>query len=221
ENYYTSVIYTDPSLFTLGVQKGDWREYNLTKLYDPNEALHSIYQEEGQKYLVSVTNVTELYFMYKIEKKFLNGSIYGELTYNYVWRNEKPSHSHYITTTNVALLEQSLAEKRKITYQIKGQELLVQWVRNSTTYPNYYKENHSFSEEWSIDLTTGWRNSYTNILIDNGILKRHIIMEVIRGGNTNSNPRSATPISGFQILKTTVILFFVGTLAIVIKKYKH
>lgn len=224
ENYNTSVINSDPALFTLGVQVGDWREYNFTILYNPSESFDTLYIEEGQKFLVEVRNVTDLFYKYTIKKFRLNGSIFGTTSHCIVPRDVRPSYTEYVTTTNLAFLEQSLKteyEKRKITYQVKGQELLVHWVRNSTTNSNH-EENHSFSEVWSIDLTTGWRNYYTNILIDKGVLKRHIVVEVIRSNtmNNRSSPQHAPPLSGLQIFNTTASLFFVGIVVIIIRRYK-
>jgi hypothetical protein len=230
--FWEEPIYINPDHFTIAIQEGNWRDYNFTTLiipYNPIEPLHPLYREEGQTFHVSVINITDLSIKYTIQKFLVNGSIFGAIGNGTVSRSTLPSFHHYVTTTNVTLLTQGLGDP-EFPYEIHGQELIVQWIRNATTYPYSYDENVSFIEEWNIDLSTGWRNSYTNLLIDNGVYKRHIVQEVFRSNpitsGVNSTPTTLTTpealhstpfnlLSFLQILALSSILFFFVTLVII------
>ena len=147
-------------------------------MYNANQK-NPIYVEEGQRHLVTITNVNNSYLDVKVDIILLNGNIINTHQSS-IFRKWQPWFNNYVTTTNVTLLEESVKTRNVVTYEIKGQEFIVRWVRNSTTYPDYFDENDSFIEEWNIDLKTGWLNHYKDKVISNGTLTREIFIEVIR-----------------------------------------
>jgi hypothetical protein len=184
KSYYPPPNEINPEDYTINVQVGEQREYNVSKMF-PKTTPKWIFIEEGQNILVTVTNVTKGSVQYKVGTTFVNGSTFN--VYNTtVYRGLEPKMgtTHYITTTNKTLLKQALDRRTFLIYEFKKQELVVQWVRNATIYPDLISDkglNHI--EEWNYDLKTGWLNYYQEKIVDNGTLKREISVEVIESNN--------------------------------------
>lgn len=182
-SFYPPPNEINPEDYTINVQTGEWREYNVSKMFNTTQKW--VFIEEGQEMLVTVTNVTEGGIQYKVDTTLVNGSTFN--VYNTtVYRGVEPymGTTHYITTTNKTLLKQALDRKTFLIYEFKKQELIVQWVRNATTYPDLILDkDQNHIEEWNYDLKTGWLNYYQETFVDNGTLEREIRVEVIGSSN--------------------------------------
>ncbi|MFX1286083.1 MAG: hypothetical protein ACFFB5_20735 [Promethearchaeota archaeon] len=194
----------NPEHFTIAVQVGDWREYNVSKYYNPT-GMGRLYTEEGQRLLVTIINITHNFIEYRVEIILVSGEVKNQSSQPKINRAFYPWVGHHVTTTNRTLLEQALKRDEILIYEFKEHELNVQWIRNSTFYPGIFEENHTFIEEWNVDLKTGWLNHYKYKVTINGTITREIFIETIR----SVEPVNTTTGDSFALIVIPIITIYI------------
>ena len=166
----------DPSIYTLGVEKGDTQLYNLTKAFHLDTSRFFIDEvgfeiRLGQEFLVEISDITESSFTYDILVKLSTGALRLEKTKYFNLKHPFSLVNTFVTTTNSSYIQNRLRSSDLYNFSMQGNILSV----TETFYDSGW--NVPVVNNWVFDLKTGWLMSlYVKAANDTYLLKEYEII---------------------------------------------